>query len=205
MIANVGFRHQKVRSLLSPLLQDPKDSETTQCCWRKNVKLRNRGAYLSMVCERVNSLCLMALQAWETEWWHGNLKARKVVSCGAVGTEWLGKMSPQYPPMLFLPWLLSPPIALLPRLCSRPQPSTPGHSNLVPPWDRYCRHSLCQNDLPQIITRPASVESQFKWPSVTTLSKSGLFHPYLDQSFLRPTLNFFTTVFTREIILFMYA
>lgn len=111
-------------------------------------------------------------------------------------TRMTGKDDPAIAPILFHTWLLSPPIALLPRLCSSPQPSTPGHSNLVPPRDRYCHHSLCQNDLPQIITWPASVESQFKWPSVTTLSKSGLFHPYLDQSFLHPILNFFTTVFT---------
>lgn len=102
MIANVGFKHQRVRSLLSPLLQDAKDSETTQCCWEKNVKLRSRGAYLSMVCERVNSLSLMALQAWQTEWWHGFLKARRVVPCGAVRPKWLGKMTPRQPPCLFL-------------------------------------------------------------------------------------------------------
>lgn len=69
-------------------------------------------------------------------------------------------------------------------------------------WDQYCRLSLCQNDLPQIITQPASAESQLKWPSLTTLSKSGLCHHYVDQSFLCPSLEFFTTIFIQGNYLF---
>lgn len=153
MSANVGFKRQRVRSLLSPIFQNPKDPHNAS--GGRMLKSVARGAYLLMICRKENRHCSMVLQAgnwvammttyrWRgcALWISGNKTdwERRTFSDGLNTVRHLALR-------LFLhgwPYLL---LLSLPDCASAPQPPTPGHSNLVPPQGQFSRHSLCQNDL----------------------------------------------------------